>query len=102
MCIRDSPNPIALAASFNPALVEKSYRCIAKEAANCGVHWTFAPMVDRAQDPRWGRCVEGPVSYTHLSVYYAVQESGEGTVQYDGAGDREDFCSDAEYKALRF
>lgn len=68
------PNPIALAASFNPALVEKSYRCIAKEAANCGVHWTFAPMVDRAQDPRWGRCVEGPGEDPYLGSKMAAAE----------------------------
>ena len=68
------PNPIALAASFNPALVEKSYRCIAREAANCGVHWTFAPMVDRSQDPRWGRCVEGPGEDPYLGGKMAAAE----------------------------
>lgn len=44
--------------------------------------------------------VRNSLKHSGYSVYYAVQESGEGTVQYDGAGDREDFCSDAEYKAL--
>lgn len=54
------PDPLAMAAGFNPDMVEKSYRCIAEEAANDGVHWSFSPMVDMSHDPRWGRCVEGP------------------------------------------
>jgi len=29
------------------------------EARAAGVTWTFAPMVDIARDPRWGRIVEG-------------------------------------------
>lgn len=54
------PIPLALAASFNNPLIEECYRDIAREAANESVHWTFAPMLDIARDPRWGRCVEGP------------------------------------------
>jgi len=54
------PIPLAQAASFNPELIEESYKCIAKEAANDGIHWTFAPMLDLCRDPRWGRIIEGP------------------------------------------
>ncbi len=54
------PVPMALAASFNPALVEECYAATASECTNDGVMWAFAPMVDVARDPRWGRCVEGP------------------------------------------
>lgn len=53
------PVPIAMSASFNTELVEESYAAIAREAASNGVMWSFAPMVDLAHDPRWGRCVEG-------------------------------------------
>jgi len=53
------PIPLALAATFNPELVENSYRCIAKEAAVDGIHWAFSPMIDISRDPRWGRCIEG-------------------------------------------
>ena len=53
------PVPLAAAASFNPDIVEKAYRAVAREAANDGVHWTFSPMIDIARDPRWGRCIEG-------------------------------------------
>ena len=54
------PIPLASAASFNPELIEKCYRNIAKEASHDGVHWTFSPMVDMCHDPRWGRIIEGP------------------------------------------
>jgi len=53
------PVPLAGAASFDPTLVEQSERVAAKEATAAGVKWTFAPMVDIARDPRWGRIVEG-------------------------------------------
>ncbi len=54
------PIPLAMAASFNPDLVEKSYKLISKEAYNDGVRWTFAPMLDVSRDPRWGRIIESP------------------------------------------
>ncbi|MGE5207085.1 MAG: beta-glucosidase BglX [Chlamydiota bacterium] len=53
------PVPLGGAASFDPQLVEQSERVAAKEATAAGVKWTFAPMVDIARDPRWGRMVEG-------------------------------------------
>ncbi len=54
------PVPLASAASFNPELLEKCYRNIAKEASADGVHWTFSPMLDLSRDARWGRIIEGP------------------------------------------
>src|SRR5271170_7086064 len=53
------PVPIALAASWDPARVEKVQSMAAREASSVGVNWTFAPMVDIARDPRWGRIMEG-------------------------------------------
>ncbi len=52
------PIPLGQAASWNPSLVEKGAVMAAREAAEEGVHWTFAPMVDIARDPRWGRIAE--------------------------------------------
>jgi beta-glucosidase len=60
------PVSIAEAASFNPERVELSARQSAVEAAAHGLHWTFAPMVDIARDPRWGRIVEGAGEDTYL------------------------------------
>ncbi len=53
------PIPLAEAATFDPALWEETARAAAAEAAADGVHITFAPMIDIARDPRWGRIAEG-------------------------------------------
>jgi beta-glucosidase len=53
------PIPLGEACSWDLALMEKSARIAATEAAAEGIHWTFAPMVDVARDPRWGRVAEG-------------------------------------------
>jgi beta-glucosidase len=53
------PVPLAEAASWDPSAAERSARIAAIEATAHGLHWTFAPMVDIARDPRWGRIVEG-------------------------------------------
>ncbi len=53
------PVPIAQAASWEPAVAEAGQRVAAREARAAGIHWAFAPMVDIARDPRWGRIVEG-------------------------------------------
>ncbi|ROQ00954.1 beta-glucosidase [Rathayibacter sp. PhB93] len=52
------PVPIALAASWNPAIIERAQTVAAREARAVGIHWAFAPMIDIARDPRWGRIVE--------------------------------------------
>ncbi|MBB5706562.1 beta-glucosidase BglX [Sphingopyxis panaciterrulae] len=53
--------PISLgeAASWDLQAIEKAARISATEASAEGIHWTFAPMVDVARDPRWGRISEG-------------------------------------------
>jgi beta-glucosidase len=53
------PIPLGQAASWNPALVEQAAAIAAREARSVGIHWTFAPMIDIARDPRWGRIAEG-------------------------------------------
>jgi beta-glucosidase len=53
------PIPLAEASSWDTAMVERDARIAAAEAAASGVNWTFAPMVDIARDPRWGRIAEG-------------------------------------------
>jgi len=52
------PIPLGQAASFNPEIVRQGARVAALEAAAAGVNWTFAPMIDIARDPRWGRIAE--------------------------------------------
>jgi beta-glucosidase len=53
------PIPLAEAATWDPAVVERTAATAASEARASGVHWTFAPMVDIARDARWGRIAEG-------------------------------------------
>jgi len=52
------PVNIGMAATFNPQLIEEGTRIAALEATSVGLNWTFAPMVDIARDPRWGRMAE--------------------------------------------
>ena len=53
------PVPLGEAASWDLEAMEKGARVAATEASAAGVHWTFAPMVDIARDPRWGRVMKG-------------------------------------------
>ncbi|MEW4924866.1 beta-glucosidase BglX [Algibacter sp. 2305UL17-15] len=53
------PINLGLAASWDLEDIEKGTRIAAEEASAVGIHWTFAPMVDIARDPRWGRISEG-------------------------------------------
>jgi beta-glucosidase len=54
------PIPLGETSLFDPAAWEATAREAAREAAADGVHLTFAPMLDVARDPRWGRIAEGP------------------------------------------
>ncbi|MFZ4796829.1 MAG: beta-glucosidase BglX [Bacteroidia bacterium] len=65
------PIPLAEAASWDLHAMELSARIAATEAAASGIHWTFAPMVDIARDPRWGRVMEGAGEDTYLGSQIA-------------------------------
>jgi beta-glucosidase len=66
------PIPLAEAASWDLPAIEQSARIAAIEASAAGVHWTFAPMVDIARDPRWGRVMEGAGEDTYLGSLIAT------------------------------
>ena len=71
------PVPLALAATWDPADAQSAARIAAVEASAAGLHWTFAPMVDVARDPRWGRVVEGSGEDPFLgSAFAAAQVRG--------------------------
>ena len=65
------PIPLALAASWDPAVMESAARISAIEARSAGVNWTFAPMLDVTRDPRWGRVAESPGEDPHLGAVFA-------------------------------
>jgi beta-glucosidase len=66
------PVPLASAGSFDMSLIEQAERVAAKESTASGVKWVFAPMVDIARDPRWGRIVEGAGEDPYLGSMVAV------------------------------
>jgi beta-glucosidase len=66
------PIPLASASSWNPSAAERAERVAAQEAASAGIHWTFAPMVDIARDPRWGRIAEGSGEDPYLGSLMAA------------------------------
>jgi beta-glucosidase len=68
------PVPLALAATWAPESGERAARIAADEATSAGLHWTFAPMVDIARDPRWGRIVEGAGEDPYLGSRMAVAQ----------------------------
>jgi beta-glucosidase len=65
------PIPLAEASSWDPTLAERSAAVAAQEANNVGLRWTFAPMVDIARDPRWGRITEGAGEDPFLGAAFA-------------------------------
>jgi beta-glucosidase len=71
------PVPLAMAASWDPQLAEKAQSVAAAEASAVGINWAFAPMLDIARDPRWGRIVEGAGEDPYLgSAIAAAQVRG--------------------------
>ena len=52
------PTPLALAATFDPDLVEQMARRIGTDMASIGVHQGLAPVLDVVRDYRWGRVEE--------------------------------------------
>ncbi|MDD2797766.1 MAG: beta-glucosidase BglX [Bacteroidales bacterium] len=65
------PIPLAEVASWDMDAIQMGARIAAIEASSAGVHWTFAPMVDIARDPRWGRVMEGAGEDTYLGCAVA-------------------------------
>ncbi len=52
------PQPVGLASTFNPELVQEIYAAIAEDTRSRGAHQALTPVVDVARDPRWGRVEE--------------------------------------------
>jgi beta-glucosidase len=66
------PIPLAEAGSFDPEAAEATARAAGLEAAAAGINWTYAPMVDIARDPRWGRIAEGSGEDPYLGSLMAA------------------------------
>ncbi len=70
------PSQLSMACSFNPELPKKIGRATAEEVAEDGLHWTFAPVLCLARDPRWGR-----VDETFGEDPYLTGEMGAAMIQ---------------------
>ena len=66
------PIPLAEACSWDLDEMTQTARIAATEASAAGIHWTFAPMVDIARDPRWGRMMEGAGEDPYLGSMIAA------------------------------
>ena len=76
------PTQLALAASWNPELIEQVGRVTAEEMAPTGIHWTFSPVLCLARDLRWGRIDE-----TFGEDPYLIGEFGAALIRgYQGKG----------------
>ena len=81
------PIPLGQSASWNPDLIEQAARVAAREASSVGIHWTFAPMIDIARDPRWGRIAEGAGEDPYVgSMVAAAMVRGFQGVSLDAPG----------------
>jgi beta-glucosidase len=81
------PVPIAMAASWDPAAATKAQAIAAQEARSVGIDWAFAPMVDIARDPRWGRIVEGAGEDPYLGAAMAAAQVRGFQGDYIGSPD---------------
>ncbi len=76
------PTQLAMAASWNPDLLEQVGRVTAEEVVPTGIHWTFAPVLCLARDLRWGRIDE-----TFGEDPYLIGELGAALIRgYQGRG----------------
>ncbi len=76
------PTQLALAACWNPALIEQVGRVTAEEMAPTGIHWTFSPVLCLTRDLRWGRTGE-----TFGEDPYLIGEFGAALIRgYQGRG----------------
>jgi len=77
------PQPIGLASTFNPELIEEIYTAIAEETRSRGAHLALTPVVDVARDPRWGRVEEtfgeDPYLVSQLGIAAVRGFQGDGT-----------------------
>jgi beta-glucosidase len=78
------PQPIGLAATFDPALAEALYTMTALEARVRGTHQALTPVVDVARDPRWGRVEEtfGEDPYLVLRMGLAAVRGFQGDASF--------------------
>jgi beta-glucosidase len=79
------PQPIGLASTFDPSLIETIYTAIAEDARSRGVHQALTPVVDVAREPRWGRVEEtfgeDPYLVAQMGIAAVKGLQGDGSLK---------------------
>ncbi|WP_460710336.1 exo-beta-d-1,3/1,6-glucosidase [Nocardioides dilutus] len=76
------PTQLAMAATWDPDLVESAARVTAIEASATGVHWVLSPVLCITRDLRWGR-----VNETFGEDPVLISELGAAMIRgYQGSG----------------
>ncbi|MDQ3805620.1 MAG: hypothetical protein M3416_17550, partial [Acidobacteriota bacterium] len=74
------PQPLAMAATWNPELMMRASEVAALETRAAGIPWTFSPVLDTGRQPLWPRLWE-----THGEDTYLNQVMGVAAVRgYEG------------------
>ncbi len=94
------PIPLAEAGAFDPALWQATAAAAAAETTAAGIDLTFAPMLDVARDPRWGRIAEGPGEDPHVAATFATAKV-RGYQQHGLAATPKHFAAYATSRAGR-
>ena len=81
------PQAIALAATFDPLLVQTAAQQIAREARLIGIRQVLSPVLNLASDVRWGRTEETFGEDPYLVGVMAALASETGTVGFVGGMD---------------
>lgn len=66
------PQAIALGSTWDPGLIQRVFTAVADEAASAGINQVFAPVINLARDPRWGRTEETYGEDPYLSTRIGV------------------------------
>ncbi|MEI7766112.1 MAG: glycoside hydrolase family 3 N-terminal domain-containing protein [Phycisphaerae bacterium] len=96
------PVPLAMAASWNPSLVQQCLDKVGRELRSVGIHQALSPVLDVAREPRWGRMEETFGEDPHLVARMgvaAVQGFQGGAATIDAAhviATGKHFCGYAE------
>lgn len=74
------PMPIAMGATFDPAMIKEVGHAIAAETRSLGIQEILAPNLDLAREPRWGRVEEtfGEDTYLSSQMAYAIVTGEQG------------------------
>jgi len=66
------PQPLAMAATWNPELMLRGSQIAAAETRKAGIPWSFSPVLDAGRQPLWSRLWETFGEDTYLATVMGV------------------------------